>query len=77
MRKAAVLLEAYRQRMGCTTNLVMLYNLSSLVQTRNDLERLSRPFNMDDIDSLIKQMTADKAPGPDGFNGIFSRNIGI
>jgi len=52
----------------------MLYNLSQLVQVRDNLESLARPFSTDDIDTIIKQMPADKAPGPDGFNGFFHKN---
>ena len=35
---------------------------------------MSRPFSIEDIDSVIKQMAADKAPGPDGFNGVFLKS---
>jgi hypothetical protein len=52
----------------------MLYNLSQLVQVRDNLEDLARPFSIDDIDTVIKQMSANKAPGPDGFNGFFLKN---
>jgi hypothetical protein len=52
----------------------MLYNLSQLVQTRDNLESLARPVSTDDIDTVIKQMHANKAPGPDGFNGFFLKN---
>jgi len=34
----------------------MLYNLEQLVQARNDLESLSRPFSTIDIDEVIKHM---------------------
>jgi len=49
----------------------MLYNLNELIQPSDDLEHLSRPFSTLDIDKVIKQMLADKAPGPNGFNGLF------
>jgi hypothetical protein len=42
-----------------------------LVQARNDLESFSRSFSTLDIDEVIKHMPPDKAPGPDGFNGLF------
>lgn len=57
--------------MGCTSNPTMLYNLNELVQPSENLEYLSGPFSTIDIDKVIKQMPADKAPGPDGFNGMF------
>ena len=69
--KATLLLEEYKKRMGCSSNPTMLYNLSELIQPSDDLEHLSRPFSTLDIDKVIKQMLADKAPGPNGFNGLF------
>ncbi|KAK9928646.1 hypothetical protein M0R45_025770 [Rubus argutus] len=32
---------------------------------------LTRPFSMEEVKNAAFQMGADKAPGPDGFNGIF------
>jgi hypothetical protein len=69
--KATLLLEEYKKRMGCSSNPTMLYNLTELIQPSDDLEHLSRLFSALDIDKVIKQMPADKAPGPDGFNGLF------
>jgi hypothetical protein len=69
--KAALLLEDFKKRMGCSSNPTMLYNLDQLVQARDDLDSLSRPFSMLEIDEIIKHMPSDKAPGPDGFNELF------
>ena len=49
----------------------MLFNLSSLIQPLQGLEVLSAPFTVEEIDQVVKSMTVDKAPGPDGFNGQF------
>jgi hypothetical protein len=59
--KAAILLEEYKGRMGCSTTPSMLYNLEQLVQRNNNMEH-------------VKQMPADKSPGPDGFNGLFIKS---
>jgi hypothetical protein len=72
--KASLLLEEYNHRMGSTTNPTMLFDLTQLVQTGDSLDEMSRPFSIEDIDSVIKQMAADKAPGPDGFNGFFLKS---
>jgi len=72
--KAALLLEDFRKRMGYSSNPTMQYNLTELVQTREDLDSISRPFSTNDIDNVIKQMPPDKAPGPDGFNGFFLKS---
>jgi hypothetical protein len=38
-----------------------------------DLSSLDRPFSEDEIWQAIRQMPHDKAPGPDGFTGLFFR----
>ena len=36
-----------------------------------DLSSLVEPFTKEEIDQIVKHMPADKAPDPDGFNGLF------
>jgi hypothetical protein len=57
--------------MGHTTEPNMLYNLDEIVSTHNSLEFISLPFTKEEIDNAVKNMPMDKAPGPDGFNGMF------
>jgi hypothetical protein len=68
--KAALLLEGYKSRLGQTTQTQMHFNLADLVQF-HDLQCLDDPFTMEELHSIIKFMPADKASGPDGFNGVF------
>jgi len=50
----------------------MHFDLHSILTPRGeDLELLVQPFQCEEIDRIIKQMPTDKAPGPDGFNGLF------
>jgi len=49
----------------------MLFDLANLVTQINDLDMLAAPILEDEIDSVVKRMPIDKAPGPDGFNGFF------
>jgi hypothetical protein len=35
------------------------------------LQSIAEPFTKEDIDMIVKTMPGDKAPGPDGFNGLF------
>jgi hypothetical protein len=30
---------------------------------------------IDEIDQIVKSMPPDKAPGPDGFNGLFLKKL--
>ena len=57
--------------MGQTAEPQMHYNLDDLFSTQEGLEFLSALFTREEIDNVVKQMPIDKAPGPDGFNGIF------
>jgi hypothetical protein len=70
-QKVALLFENFKARMGHTTEPNMLYNLDEIVSTHNSLEFISLPFTKEEIDNAVKNMPMDKAPGPDGFNGMF------
>lgn len=49
----------------------MIFDLSTLINPVSDLEFLASPFDVNEIDKVVKHMPIDKAPGPDGFNGLF------
>jgi hypothetical protein len=57
--------------MGMTSSPNMLFHLSELINPVEDLDNLVAPFQADEIDGIVKHMPSDKAPGPDGFNGLF------
>ena len=37
----------------------------------HDLTELEAPFSEEEVETTIKSMSSDKAPGPDGFTGAF------
>jgi len=49
----------------------MQYNINDLVIEHEGLEQIVAPFSKEEIDNVVKHMPVDKAPGPDGFNGMF------
>ena len=49
----------------------MHYDLSSILTPKDNLETLIEPFQVSEIDALVRKMPTDKAPGPDGLNGLF------
>jgi hypothetical protein len=55
---------------SCSIATNMHFDLQNLIQDQ-DLQRMEAPFTKEDIDKIISSMLADKAPGPDNFNGIF------
>jgi hypothetical protein len=67
--KAALLLESFKARMGKSVDPQMHYNLDELINEREGFEHISAPFTKEEIDNAVKLV--DKAPGPDGFNGMF------
>jgi hypothetical protein len=69
--KAGLLWSSFRNRMGTTSLPTMLFDLANLVTPINDLDMLAAPIIDEEVDSIVKRMPTDKAPGPDGFNGFF------
>jgi hypothetical protein len=57
--------------MGTTSSPDMFFDLSSLITQVDGLDHLVDPFQTDEVDLVVKRMPPDKAPGPDGFNGLF------
>jgi hypothetical protein len=47
------------------------YTPTELIHRHEGLEHISAPFTREEIDNVVKHMPIDKAPGPDGFNGMF------
>lgn len=68
---AAVFWQDFKGRMGCSDGIQMGYNLQQLLQKVAGFQDLSKPFSDEEIESIIKQMPPDRAPGPDGFTGLF------
>ena len=59
--------------MGVSCQPQMQFDLPALINVNVDLNSLVAPFSREEIDLLIKQIPTDKAPGPDGFNGLFMK----
>jgi hypothetical protein len=48
----------------------MLFPLDQIIHTY-DLSHLDAPFTIEEIEDVMKEMTTDRSPGPDGLNGSF------
>ena len=68
---AGLLWSCYTDRMRSREDINMQFDLPNLLQRVEGLGDLSKPFTTQEMDDIIKYMPADKAPGPDGFNGFF------
>ena len=49
------------------------YNLSKLNQ--EEIENFNRPITSTEIETVIKNLPANKSPGPDGFTAEFYQNL--
>jgi hypothetical protein len=61
-----------RKELGLQKNPVMRFSLPQIVQS---LSYLDEPFTMEEIEAVVKEMPTDRAPGPDGFNGLFMKKM--
>lgn len=69
--KACLLWNSFRDRLGITNGITMHFQLDALINPRDDLQVLIDPIEVEEIDSIVTKMPLDKAPDPDGFNGLF------
>jgi hypothetical protein len=68
---AGLLWADYKERMGRSDGIRMQFDLSQLICPVEGLDELTVPFSKKEMDEVIKNMPTDRAPGPDGFNGLF------
>jgi hypothetical protein len=68
---AGLLWSEYRDRMGKSEGIQMQFDLGRLVKRVSNLRELTATFLKEEIDLVIKHMPSDRAPSPDGFNGMF------
>jgi hypothetical protein len=66
-----VLLEFYDRLIGTREQREQTIDLEALGVHHHDLHMLDSPISEEEVWSTIKQLPADKAPGPDGFTGRF------
>jgi hypothetical protein len=71
---AGLLWNSYNSRMGNSEGISMQYNLDTLIKRVEGLDELTLPFRQKEMDDVIMAMPSDRAPGPDGFNGLFLKN---
>jgi hypothetical protein len=69
--KARAVHDFYSKLVGRPGTRTKALNWHELGYAPHDLEDLDAPFTEEEISSVIKGMPSEKAPGPDGFIGIF------
>ena len=66
-----IIWNCFKNRMGVSSGIVMGFDLSNLLKPVDGLDFLTEPFTKEEMDDTVKHMPIDKAPGPNGFNGLF------
>ena len=62
---------SFKSRTGTVLPINLEEDIMSLIPRVQGLEVLTKPFDLKEIEQVIKDLPIDKAPGPDGFNGLF------
>ena len=52
----------------------MKFDLARIIKRIEGLGELTKPFTTEEIDKVVQEMSSDRAPGPDGFNGCFLKS---
>jgi len=73
-KKAEILWEVFKDRLGQSEFTSMSLDLPSLVQSCSILGCLEEPFTNDEIDNIIKSLPSDKSPGQ-SINGSHIASI--
>ena len=69
--KESVIYQSFKERLGTSSKHEMKFDLARIIKRLEDLDQLTVPFTHQEIDDVIKYMSADRASGPDGFTGHF------
>jgi len=69
--KASILHKYFLCVLGKTSSRSHTINWDSLNLSRIDSQDLDRPFTLEELKHTVDEMPAEKAPGPDGFSGLF------
>lgn len=73
-RKEEIILEHFSSVIGKTNARKKDFNWDHFHFEDCDLGDLDDPFTLEEVHNVIKQMPNDKAPGPDGFTGLFFKS---
>ena len=75
--KEEVAFQYFKNLLGSHSAREQALNWSFLGYEASDLSDLETPFSEDEINKVIRAIPSQKAPGPDGYIGLFYKNAGV
>lgn len=75
--KCFIFWNEFKRTLGNSVETSMQFILQDIVQQHSNLDHLCRSFTFEEIDNVILNLSYDKAPGPDGFNNLFLKDLGL
>ena len=69
--KANAFWYCFKNRMGVSNDTNESVDLRSFLPHVEGLAQLADEFSIDEIEGIVKHLKPDRAPGPDGFTGLF------
>lgn len=75
-RKEEIIFDHFSNALGRGARREKDLNWDNLNFPELELQELGAPFTKDEVKSAINEMPSEKAPGPDGFTGDFSKVVG-
>lgn len=65
---------SYKERIGKSEDKARIFDMENLIHPSVDLSILEEAFSVAEINDVVKMLTMDKSPCPDGFNNEFIKN---
>ncbi|XP_073358319.1 uncharacterized protein [Aegilops tauschii subsp. strangulata] len=72
--KAQILFDRFKGIMGTPFSRTTKLNWEAMGLPRRDLQHLDNPFTEHELHAAVTEMHGEKAPGPDGFTGMFFKH---
>ena len=69
--KATAFWQCFRNRMGISLPTNERVDLICMLARVDGLDQLADKFSDEEIEGVVKRLKPDRAPGPDGFTGLF------
>ena len=71
--KASCVFQHFTSRIGMQQGRDVTVDWDLIKLRRSDLQHLEEEFTEEEVKAVVQVIAPDKAPGPDGFIGVFTK----